>query len=416
MFDIRYKSHHDAEAAYAEMVKNTPANQKLLEEYLTVTPSPNGRHVIYIHVPFCDKICSFCNLNRKILVGTTESYVKQLLAQIEYYGQFPYFADMKIGSVYFGGGTPTVLPGEMFVEILGAIYKNFRIADDCEVTAESTLHNLSPEKLALMQRAGINRLSIGIQTFDTEGRKFFNRTGDKQQAIQGIEMIRKHFPHTLAVDKIYNYPGETRERLMEDIRILHHSDIDSVSFYSLMIHTGSALSRRYEEQQLGTASDLEFHNIFVEHMLSDPRYELLEITKLAKRNADGYAYISLRNAGANTLPLGEGAGGQLGKFGMFQMNFERIMIMEYSPPKMIADRLYGLLQKGSFQQSDLERICKTADWSTPLIENYLSNGLICKTDAGFSYTREGLFYGNNICAEFVKAYLESITTTSAVAD
>lgn len=413
MFETRYKSHHDAEAAYGKTTKPTPATKQILEEYLHATPAPKGRHVIYIHVPFCDKICSFCNLNRQILKGTTEDYTEKLIKQIEYYGKYPYTANMQIGSVYFGGGTPTVLPGESFIRILDALRSNFNLAEDCEITSESTLHNLTPEKLKQMDAAGINRISVGIQTFHSEGRKFFNRTGDKNYAVEGIKMVQRHFPHTLAIDKIYNYPGETLESLLDDVATIKQLGITSVSFYSLMIHKGSALSHTMDENMLAENSDLLFHNAFVNAMTDKSDYYILELTKIAKGNADEYAYIALRNSGANTLPLGEGAGGNLGPYGLYQMSFERLMVAAYSEQKQKADALYGLMQKGHFTTSEIATITGNSNWAEALTQQYCDEELLLENKDGYQLTPNGLFYGNNICASYVLEYLDSVSTNQA---
>lgn len=415
MFDIRYKSHHDAEAAYRDFTKPVMRTQEELEQFLQNTSADDREHVIYIHVPFCDRICSFCNLNRKILNGATDEYTEKLIAQIHYYGGFAYTAGMKVGSVYFGGGTPTVLTGQQFQDILGALRANFHLVPNCEITSESTLHNLTPEKLAQMEQAGVNRLSIGIQTFSTEGRKFFNRTGDKAYAMEKLAQVRALFPHTVAIDKIYNYPGETMESLLEDVRIIKETGIDSVSFYSLMIQTGSALSKKLGAESMDPVSDLQYHNAFVQALLSDESYTLLEITKIAKKGADNYRYISLRNSGADTLPMGEGGGGSLGSFGIFQMNFERRMIAGYSPEKILADGIYGLMQKGRFTQDEIQAITGApAPWAAQISEELEKAGMLEETQAGYRLTPNGLFYGNNVCAAYVVAFLKHHQTAAAV--
>ena len=135
-----------------------------------------------------------------------------------------------------------MLPSKEFDRILNELRKNFKISDICEISTETTLHNLCDEKLCDLKEMGFNRISIGIQTFDTEGRKFFNRTGDKEYALKRLGSIRNLFDKIVATDIIYNYPNQSRGILLEDARIIKEYQIDSTSFYSLMMQKGSVLS------------------------------------------------------------------------------------------------------------------------------------------------------------------------------
>ena len=138
-----------------------------------------------------------------------------------------------------------------------------------------------------MERLGVNRLSIGIQTFSDRGRKILNRTYDKETAVKRLGEIKAKFKGLVCVDIIYNYPDQTPEEVKEDAEIVHSLNIDSSSFYSLMIHEGSKMSKDIKDDvfhlDYKLETDKELHNIFMNTLLGTGEYEILEITKINKK-------------------------------------------------------------------------------------------------------------------------------------
>ena len=116
--------------------------------------------------------------------------------------------------------------------ILKAINDNFTLTDDCEFTLETTLHNLNPKKIKILEKGGVNRLSVGIQTFSDRGRKILNRTFLKEETVKRLKNLKESFSGMVCTDIIYNYPDETVEEVLEDARIVKELKIDSTSFYS----------------------------------------------------------------------------------------------------------------------------------------------------------------------------------------
>ena len=159
MFNKRIKGHSVAPSKRPDMV-----SEDELWEFLESVPDDN-EGVIYIHVPFCDNICSFCSMNRTKLEDELDEYTKFLLSEIEKYSATNYLKGKKIGSVYFGGGTPTILKERHLEQVINALKGSFNILPECEFSLESTLHNLNISKLRLLNELGVNRYSIGVQTF-----------------------------------------------------------------------------------------------------------------------------------------------------------------------------------------------------------------------------------------------------------
>ena len=408
MFKTRYKSHHDAEFEYNSLVKKTRSSQEELNKYLNSLDAFSVKdNVIYIHIPFCDRICSFCNMNRRKIDNTLNTYVNQLVKQILVMGSYGYFRNNVIKAIYFGGGTPTVLSPKHFELILGSLHRAFKITSDCEITCETTIHNFTNAHLTKFNLLGINRISIGIQTFQSAGREFFNRTYNKEEVIKRLKEIRKNFKGCLSIDKIYNYPGETREMLLDDIKQIIDLDVDSISFYSLMIHKGSKLSESLDVNDFSQAQDQEFHDLFVQKLLEHGDFEFLELTKIARKGRDRYCYMGVRNNNGNTIPLGRGAGGQIDQFQIYNMDFDKIMIVKSEDYKNeVASNIYGICQYPVINKQELLKFIKESliiDEINSLIEKgYLEN-----FDKTWKMTEKGIFYGNNIGGFLARKYLEA---------
>lgn len=406
----RYKSHHDALSEYNHYSKKDKITKEvLLQELSNANLDESIAHAIYIHVPFCDKICSFCNLNRSVKDDRVLNYHLKVIEQIEEFAQVEKLRKLRIGSIYFGGGTPTTLEGEQIAAIIKTIQKYYNVEKDCEISVETTLHNLDLTKLKILELNGVNRLSIGIQTFDTEGRKYFNRTFNSLDVLNKLKEIRHVFNGIVTMDKIYNYHLEDKTMLENDIKFIQEADVDSISFYSLMIHKGSSLSHNLNYKVISDENDQEFHDYFVKTMLESDQYDILELTKIIKKDRDKYRYITIRNSGGYTIPFGQGAGGNIGVYKIMNMSLEMPMIFKETNLKMEkADLIYGLLQFNQFDLSKLEKYFNNEEikYLESILGKMVEKGYLKNTKKlEYTHTLEGLFYGNNVCAHLVKEYL-----------
>ncbi len=409
MFNKRYKSHHDAENAYNDLLTRERSNISEVYEYLDNSIKAKN-NAIYIHVPFCDKICSFCNMNRTLATDVKEEYVEQVLKQIENYGKCNAMKTAKIEAVFFGGGTPTTLSAEAFKKIVVKLRECFNLDEDVEITCETTLHNLSEEHLKVFNEIGVNRLSIGIQTFQDEGRKFFNRTYSKSEIVQKLKALKQNFNGYVCIDKIYNYPGETKEMVADDVKQIIDLELDSVSFYSLMVHEGSALAKKYDESQFSDERDLQFHDLFVEELLKTGDYELFELTKIVRKNRDKYKYMTIRNSNGNTIPIGRGAGGKIDYFHIYSMDFERVMVAKsVNDRDESAHNLYGLFQYSKIDKTNIEQLpYYKAEYLSNTIEQLIVNNYLEEKADYYQLTSKGLFYGNNIGGTLTRELLLGI--------
>ncbi|MEG0300680.1 radical SAM protein [Cetobacterium sp.] len=411
-FETRYKSHHNSSGVFSKYYQPKRLNEEILLNKLSEEPKDVPR-VIYVHTPYCDKICSFCNLNREQLNGSLDSYAEYIADEFEKYGQYRYFKERPVDVIYFGGGTPTVYKNNQLVKILESIKKNIKLSEDYEFTLETTLHNLTDEKIETMNKYGVNRLSVGIQSFSTEGRKFYNRTYAKDETIARLKDLKDKFNGEVCVDIIYNYPDQKIEDVRSDARTVKELDLGSVSFYSLMVHEGSALSQDIKNDKIKLEDNLrkerELHNAFVEELTSDGNYYLLELTKIAKKGRDKYKYIKARSFGGDTFPIGVGAGGNVGEITIFRMKKEMSMFVEKNEHQQRLDRLTGLFQFPRVEKKIVEDILLENEKKAfeNIIETLKEAHFIIESEDAYALTEDGVFWGNNISREILVRLVEA---------
>ena len=413
-FTKRFKSHADSSGLVSNYFRK---NKKMITETelfkLLENPAKEKEGVIYVHVPYCDKICSFCNLNRKKLDNDLEDYTNFLVSEFEKYGKTPYMKSKEIKVVFFGGGTPTILKEHQLEKIFRSIHENYNLSDDCEFTLETTLHNLNLNKIKILEKYGVNRLSVGIQSFAEKGRNMLNRTFTKEEAIKRLKELKENFSGMVCTDIIYNYPEETVEEVMEDAKIVADLEIDSTSFYSLMIHEGSKMSKDIKENtfelnyQLET--DRKLHHAFLETLLATGEYEVMEHTKVVRKGKDRYNYIRFTHKGADILPIGVGAGGKIADTDIFRINNEKAfyMLSENTEEENRFKRISGLFQYPEVYFSELKKYVSEEVFEElyKLFKNFEARGYMKVYDTHTELTTEGIFWGNNISSVILKKCL-----------
>lgn len=410
-FETRYKSHHNSSGLIGKYYPQRRVTENEFLNKLNEKPKDVPR-AVYVHTPYCDKICSFCNLNREQLSGSLDSYADYLVSEFDRYGQYRYFKEKSVDVIYFGGGTPTVYKNDQLEKVLQSVNRNIKFSKGYEFTLETTLHNLNDEKIELMNRYGVNRLSVGIQSFSDDGRKFYNRTYSKNETIDRLAKLKEKFNGEVCIDIIYNYPNQRVEDVVEDAKIIKKLDLGSASFYSLMVHEGSTLSQDIKEEKIKIQENLkkerELHDAFVKELTADSNYYVLELTKIAKKGRDRYKYIKTRNFGGDTFPIGVGAGGNVDNISVFRMKKEMSMFVEKSEYEQRLDRFSGLFQFPQIEKDMVDEILNSEEKVVfkDLISELKDSKFILESDKEYSLTEDGLFWGNNISREILITIVE----------
>ena len=415
-FETRYKSHHNSSGLIGKYYPQRRITEEEFLEKLKEKPKDVPR-AIYVHTPYCDKICSFCNLNREQLSGSLDSYADYIVSEFDKYGEYRYFKEKSVDVIYFGGGTPTVYKNKQLESILQSVNRNIKFSKEYEFTLETTLHNLNDEKIELMNRYGVKRLSVGIQSFSDEGRKFYNRTYSKNEVIERLIQLKDKFNGEVCIDIIYNYPEQRIEDVIEDARIIKKLDLGSSSFYSLMVHEGSTLSHDIKDEKVKIQEDLkrerELHDTFIRELTKDGEYYILELTKIAKKGRDKYKYIKTRNFGGDTFPIGVGAGGNVDNISIFRMKKEMSMFVEKSDYQQRLDKFSGLFQFPQVSKNVVNELLTSEEKVIfeEIVLNLKDNNFIFETKEHYTLTEDGLFWGNNISREILTTVVEKTLGT-----
>lgn len=233
---------------------------------------------VYIHVPFCATICSYCDFCKFI---KNDEWVNKYLYSLEKEIKSKY-ANEKIKTLYVGGGTPSSLSENQLNKLFN-ILKLFYLKDDYEFTFECNIENITYDKLKILYKNGVNRLSIGIQTFNEELLKKLDRKHTKKEIKDKIDMCKRIGFKNINIDLIYAIEGETLTDLNNDIYEFLNLDITHISTYSLIIEPNTKLFIN-KTNNIDEETDYEMYKLICEK-LKDNNYNHYEISNFAK---EGY--------------------------------------------------------------------------------------------------------------------------------
>jgi putative oxygen-independent coproporphyrinogen III oxidase len=195
---------------------------------------------IYIHIPFCRQACHYCNFHFSVSQKRRGEFVRALVKEIEL--QKDFFGEAKtMSTLYFGGGTPSLLDAAELEMIFIALNRNFVIDANAEITLEANPDDLTSDKLSELKNLGINRLSIGIQSFFETDLKYMNRSHTAQQALKVLDLAQTGGFENITADLIYGTPGMTDGQWKENILHLINRGIPHISAYSLTVEKKTAL-------------------------------------------------------------------------------------------------------------------------------------------------------------------------------
>jgi oxygen-independent coproporphyrinogen-3 oxidase len=187
-------------------------------------------------------------------------------------------------SVYFGGGTPSLLTADELEQIMGTVHSVFQIDEGAELTLEANPDDISPESLNTWQKYGVNRLSIGLQSFRDEDLRWMNRAHNRSEALQAVELAKKAGFERLSVDLIYGLPGLSNEEWKEHMLRVIEMDVDHISAYCLTVEKKTVLSKWVDEGKIVAASEDQQSEQFMLllEFLAANGFEQYEISNFAR--------------------------------------------------------------------------------------------------------------------------------------
>lgn len=247
---------------------------------------------IYIHIPFCKQACHYCDFHFSTSLKKKDELIDALIHEIEL--RKSEFESTTVETIYFGGGTPSLLTSEEIKRIIDSVYNNYNVSEDPEITLEANPDDLSSERIIELSKSPVNRLSIGIQSFHEKDLKLMNRAHNTQEAIQCLEEATKYF-NNISLDLIYGIPNTTNIEWEENIDIALGFGVNHISSYALTVEPKTALASFIEKGVIDNVDDAlaqeQFH-ILVDKLESQNfvHYELSNFGKSGFFSRNNSAY------------------------------------------------------------------------------------------------------------------------------
>lgn len=238
---------------------------------------------LYIHIPFCDHKCIYCDFYSVITEENIKPYLDALKKEIKFYSA-KYAENFKYKSVFFGGGTPSLMEPDYISEIMSELKRNFYISEDAEITMETNPGTVDKKKLKEFFNTGINRLSIGIQSFDEKELKFLTRIHNKKTAIETVCNAKEAGFKNINIDLIFNLPGQTKEVWKYNLLTAVNLPITHISAYSLILERGTILNKMVLDGKIEMQDDdygADLYEITID-FLTDNGFVQYEVSNFAK--------------------------------------------------------------------------------------------------------------------------------------
>jgi putative oxygen-independent coproporphyrinogen III oxidase len=281
------------------------------------------RFGVYVHVPFCRVRCGYCDFNTYTATelgggASQASYADTAIGELDLLagvlGSTP-----PVDTVFFGGGTPTLLPSEDLVKMLGAVQARFGLAADAEVTTEANPDSVTPESLAALREGGFTRVSFGMQSAVPSVLAVLDRTHDPERVPQAVAWAREAGfgpagGGSISLDLIYGTPGETHEDWRRSLDAALKCEPDHVSAYSLIVEEGTALARQVRSGVLPMPDedDLADKYLLADDVLGGAGMEWYEVSNWARNAAARCRHNELYWTSQNWLGIGPGAHAHVG--------------------------------------------------------------------------------------------------------
>ncbi|HEY6063549.1 MAG TPA: radical SAM family heme chaperone HemW [Chitinophagaceae bacterium] len=236
---------------------------------------------IYIHIPFCKQACHYCNFHFATSLHYKNALIAGLLKELEL--RKDYSGSDRVETIYFGGGTPSLLNIDDLILLIEKIRTVFAVAAEAEITLETNPDDIAEEKLIGWKEAGINRLSIGIQSFFDEDLLWMNRAHNAQQAIASLQLAIKQF-NNITIDLIYGTPQLTNEKWKQNVDTAISMNIPHLSCYALTVEPKTTLDkmiRQHQTENINPEKQSEQFLLLMQWM-EEAGYEHYEISNFAK--------------------------------------------------------------------------------------------------------------------------------------
>lgn len=371
--------------------------------------------MLYIHVPFCQSRCIYCDFYSTTAgADLRRRYVKALTAEI--CSRARELPALTLPTVYFGGGTPSMLTTDELAEVMNCIGRTFVLAPDAEVTLEANPDDITAGFARDLRRLGFNRMSLGVQTFDDRLLQTLRRRHTAAEAVSAVETLAAEGFDNISVDLIYGLPDQTPEAFAADLDRALSLPVTHLSAYALTVEEGTALDGLVRRGRLRPA-DEETCRAEYAHLMDRTaeagfeHYEISNFARPGRRSRHNSGYWD----GTPYLGCGPGAHSFDGETRRYDLpNLRRYVESAGDPPHEVEhltkaehfdEMLFTALR--TREGLPLDRVADRfgADWLDRLVresEGFRERGLMTITDGALRLTREGIFVSDSLISDLMR--------------
>lgn len=396
------------------------ANDKEIVKIIDSSENNKQNKLLYIHIPFCESLCPFCPYPKQINNDSTRKrYLDSIMNEINIYAQHSNIINKPIEAIYIGGGTPSILQEDEIKILFYELRKKFDLSKVEEITFEGNPHSFTKEKIILLKSLGVNRISIGVQTFDDKMAQRIGLIQREDRSVQIIEWCHELGIENISIDLMYNLPGQTIKDWNCDIRKAIDLNVDHISLFPLKVIPGFNMFNKIKNKEIPPCGDMEFEKklyISAYDMLENYGYKINSTYDFAK---DGKEHIYCRKhfkESYDLLALGMGAFGEVN--GCIYQNESNIQKYcdKVSSNKLPISKWYKLEDEDlpnkymamHFRLLSVDRKDFYKNFAQypeekfeSMLDELISKNLVENIGDKFVLTRNsGLFWGNNVSKEF----------------
>ncbi|RZB33426.1 MAG: anaerobilin synthase [Desulfobacteraceae bacterium Eth-SRB2] len=379
------------------------------------------KRAAYFHIPFCETHCLYCGFYlNPFKAGEEENrYVDYIIRELEMVAETPFIKSHPFHAVYLGGGTPSALSHENLFRLLKAIQKHLPLANDCEITVEGRVYHFSDDKVFACIEGGVNRFSIGVQSFDTHVRRKMGRIETGEKVVKRLEYINSLDQTAMVIDLIYGLPYQTMEIWEKDVTKYIELRLDGVDLYQLNIFKKGRLEEAARKKTIAPPADIRMQaDMFASgvEIMKRARYRRLSISHWGRTTRERNIYNTLALSGKVCVPFGSSAGGWLDGYFFFQDNrldgyYRRIdegdkpiaMSMKQPENNDLFKELAGQMELGRCHLKELGEHYgfELEEIFFPLLEQWEKVGLIKINEGWTELTLAGEFWQVNLCQALI---------------
>jgi len=374
---------------------------------------------IYIHIPFCKQACTYCDFHFSTSMKKKEEIVAALATEISL--RKNEFATEVVETIYFGGGTPSVLTNTEIQFLIDAVYENYPVADNPEITLEANPDDLSKDRIYELSNSRINRLSIGIQSFFEEDLKLMNRAHNALEAEACLTQAVKYFDN-ISIDLIYGTPGMSNERWLHNVNKALSFGVPHISSYALTVEPKTALHKFVKNGLIAKPSDdvAQEQFLLLVDVLEANGFIHYELSNFGKEN-----YFSKNNTaywlGKKYIGIGPSAHSYDGIYRSWNVANNALYLKDIMEGKLpagreeltIADRYNEYVMTGlrTIWGVSVDRVAAEfgIDFKNYLIkeaDKYILQGLLALRNNILTTTREGKFLADGLASDLFFVDLE----------